>query len=487
MQKNQKNILLVFCDQLRYDTLACNGNSLIKTPALDKLAENSVVFDNAYTPSPVCVAARHCLHSGIPTFESKCTENQLMPYYPSFMEILNENGYQTHGIGKMHFTFNSETKWGFETLKLSEEGAGARGDSFRAWLDSNGYDYVKDMHGVRSEMYYIPQVSQLPERLHCDTWVAQQSVNFLKNRDNSRPFMLMSSFIKPHPPFENPVPWNKLYRCTDMPDAFVPQNYNDLICYVNKYQNAYKYRSQGTDRNLLRTMRAAYYGCVSFVDHSLSLLFDFMKNNNLMENTLVIFTADHGEMLGDYNCYGKRCFLEPSSHIPMIVYDPSGNKNGCRIDTPVSLYDVFPTIMEYAGIDYPKTMAGTNMLNLNKNEARTVYGQFSDGNYALYMARDNNYKYIYSAADDREWLFSTQENNEIASFNKKSETKDISQQNQSITADMRSRLISYFKSRGVNDMFEGDNFKKYPVLDIDPYDDSLLLRQDPPASLPKNI
>lgn len=483
----QKNILLVFCDQLRSDMISSLGNTVIKTPTLDSLVSRGIAFDNAYTPSPVCVAARHAMHSGIPTWKSGCTDNMPMPYYKSFMDILSSNGYETHGIGKMHFTLKNDQNWGFEGLELSEEVNGAPGDSYRAMLYAAGYDHVKDLHGVRSEMYYIPQVSQVPERLHCNSWLADRSIAFLENRDRSRPFFLMTSYIKPHPPFENPVPWNKLYRTTDMPDAFVPENSGDLICYINKYQNAYKYRSQGTDRNLVRTMRAAYYGCVSFIDHTLGRLMRYLDDSGLSEETLIVLTSDHGEMLGDYNCYGKRCFLEPSSHIPLIVCDPSRGK--ARVSTPVSLCDLFPTLLAYAGIGLPDGTYGTDLLEIaaDGDRDRTVYGQFSHGGTGLYMARDMRYKYIFSAADNRHWLFDMQKEAETEknTFHRLSETCDISGDHPDIAESMKQRLISHFRENGVDAPFDGNDFRRFPVLDVDPYDDRLLLRQDPPSSLMK--
>src|SRR5665647_2848130 len=150
----QKNILLIFCDQLRADMISALGNSVAKTPTFDLLVSRGISFDNAYTPSPVCVAARHAMHSGIPTYISGCTDNMAMPYYPSFMDILSANGYETHGIGKMHFTLRDNPNWGFEGLELSEEVNGAPADAYRSMLYANGYEHVKDLHGVRSEMYY---------------------------------------------------------------------------------------------------------------------------------------------------------------------------------------------------------------------------------------------------------------------------------------------------------------------------------------------
>jgi arylsulfatase A-like enzyme len=268
-----------------------------------------------------------------------------------------------------------------------------------------------------------------------------------------------------------------------MPDAFVPESSSELIYYINHYQNAYKYRSQGTDRNLVRTMRAAYYGCVSFIDHTLGKLIGYLDDHGLTEETLIILTSDHGEMLGDYNCYGKRCFLEPASHIPMIICDPSIRR--AHVSTPVSLCDIFPTLLSYAGIEPPQETYGTNLLKIAADTDRTVYGQFSQGGTGLYMARDLRYKYIFSAADNRDWLFDMSEEGNIEknTYSRLSETHDVSYERRETADMMKRRLIAHFRGKGVTAPFEGDDFRRFPVLTVDPYDDRLLLRQDPPASL----
>ena len=151
----------------------------------------------------------------------------------------------------MHFTFpnwGDTALWGFEERDVSEEVEGAARDDFHLYLKQNGYGHVKDPHGVRSEMYYIPQPSQLPERLHNSAWVADRSIDFLKKRDPNRPFFLMSSFIKPHPPFESPVPWNKLYRGPEMPLPKRPQDAEQLITYWNPV--SYTHLAGGHGRNV---------------------------------------------------------------------------------------------------------------------------------------------------------------------------------------------------------------------------------------------
>jgi arylsulfatase len=247
-QHTRPNILLIMTDQQRWDTIAALGNPIIRTPALDSLVGGGTTFTNAYTPSPVCVSARCALLTGMAPHRTGCTDNMPMSQHlPSLMDRLQEAGYQTHGVGKMHFTPDSNELWGFESRDISEEisALDTETDDFRHYLGENGYGYVDEPHGVRSEMYYIPQPSQLPAHLHNTAWVADRSVDFLARRDPERPFFLWTSFIKPHPPFESPTPWNKLYRAAEMPPPFRPEGFESLLSYWNRVQNRYKYRDHG--------------------------------------------------------------------------------------------------------------------------------------------------------------------------------------------------------------------------------------------------
>ena len=167
---NQPNILLLFTDQQRADTIAALGNPIIRTPALDRLVREGTAFTRCYTPSPVCVSARCALVTGLPPHVTGCVDLMNMPQNrPSFIQRLRQLGYQTHGIGKMHFTPDPRRLWGFESRDISEEFAWP-GDGYQKFLERHGYRHVAEPHGVRSEFYYIPQPSQLPARLHHTTW-----------------------------------------------------------------------------------------------------------------------------------------------------------------------------------------------------------------------------------------------------------------------------------------------------------------------------
>ncbi|WP_168121243.1 sulfatase-like hydrolase/transferase [Paenibacillus sp. HB172176] len=483
MKQNRKNILFLFTDQQRADTIEALGNSIIKTPSINRLVENGVAFTRAYSPCPVCVPARFALHTGLLPHRTDCVINERMPDgYPSFMELLSQAGYQTHGVGKMHFSFSNKPNsnsqfWGFDSRDVSEEGGGQ--DDFKTYLESNGFDHVHDPHGIRSEYYYIPQPSQLPERLHHTAWVADRSLDFLKRRDGDRPFLLMSSFIKPHPPFETPTPWNKLYRGPEMPLPKRPQDGDELISYWNRFQNRYKYRDQGVDDNLMRVMKAAYYSSLSFIDYHVGRILDYLQENGLMENTLIVYSSDHGEMLGDYDCVGKRNFLDAGANVPLIVSDPDGPKD-VRCTKPVSLVDIMPTFLQAANIHSQLDLSGRSLLDIasGKTERDWIACQYHRGGYAMYMATDERYKYIYSAPDDKEWLFDLK----IDPHETRNRAYNPMYTDQ--TRGMREKLISFYREEGYTAPMEGNEWRRYPIQSLPVDRDAGLLFQDPPSSIP---
>ncbi|MEM1028543.1 MAG: sulfatase-like hydrolase/transferase, partial [Planctomycetota bacterium] len=233
------NILILFTDQQRYDTIAALGHPLLKTPALDSLCQQGTTFTRAYTPSPVCVPARHALASGLPPHMSGVFDLDDDPTPTvSMMQRLSDAGYQTHGVGKMHFKPDAYDRWGFESRDTSEEGGhDLERDDYARYIVEQGFGHVTDPYGLRSEFYYLPQPSQLPAELHHSHWVADRSIEFLNRRDTGRPFLLCSHFVGPHPPFASPLPWSRLYRGHEPAPSFRPEGYEDFLTYWNHAQN----------------------------------------------------------------------------------------------------------------------------------------------------------------------------------------------------------------------------------------------------------
>ena len=475
-QSKRPNILLVLTDQQRFDTIAALGNSIIKTPTLDRLVREGTAFTRAYTPSPVCVSARHALVTGRAPHQSRCTDNNdAGGNETSLMQCLHDAGYQTHGAGKMHFA-PVDKMWGFESRDISEEGGGA--DDYRKFLDEHGYDHVEDPHGVRSEYYYLPQPSQLPARLHPTTWTTDRSLDFLRERDANRPFFLWTSYIKPHPPFEAPTPWNKLYRAAEMDAPLRFPGDDDLMTYWNRVQNRYKYRDKGSDEMLLRTMRAAYYACISFIDFQLRRIIEQLSVQGELDNTLILFSADHGEMLGDYGCVGKRSMLEASARVPLLARLPGRFAAGARVDAPATLLDVLPTCLGAAGVPMPdkdEAVHGRDLATLPDDDDRLVLSQFSEGAFGLYMAATRSWKYVYSAPDQREWLFDLRRADH--------EKHDLARNPMFADKlrDLRAQLLAQLREEGYHEALNGESWKEFGRRELPANADFGLLFQDAPG------
>lgn len=461
MRSQRPNILVILTDQMRADAFGAAGNSVIRTPTLDRLCERGVNFTRAYTPSPVCVSARASLLTGMLPHRTGCTDNG-KPQPPadvtSLYGLLSDAGYQTHCVGKTHFAPHGRG-YGFQSLQTSEEmPRSAETDAFLSDLIAAGFGHVHEPHGMRSELYYVPQVSQLPARLHQTAWVADQSMAFLRQRDRTRPFFLKTSFIKPHPPFDPPVPWNTLYRMMDMPLPHRPSNCRDLHTWHMRHQNRYKYRDGGPDNNIERMIKAFYYACVSFIDHHVGRLLDALEKLGELDNTLILFTSDHGELLGDYHAFGKRSFLEPAARVPMIASHPGRLPEGETCNALTSLLDVMPTCLQAAGVDFASyDLDGLALQDVAAGRAQHDYliGQLNDGPMGLYMIRDDRWKYIYSAPDERAYLFDlVQDPNET-----------VNRIDDPSAADEAHRLQSQLRQRLVRDghaeLFEGDPWKRF--------------------------
>lgn len=502
---NKPNILHIFVDQMRSDTIRALGNPVIQTPNLDALVEKGVAFTNAYSPSPVCIAARCSMIYGQYPMNTGCYENTVMPEdnRQSMMDVLTDSGYRTHGIGKCHFSPDLDALRGFQTREKQEELGVEELDKepYYKHLKDNGYDYVCEPNGIRGEMYYIPQPSQLPERLHPTQWIGDRTIKFLnEEKDSDQPWYLFSSFIHPHPPFTPPNPWHKIYRSAMMPLPNVPEDVESLHTYVNKCQNRYKYRDQGIDNNLIRNIKAYYYACISFVDYQVGRIVKELEATGQMDNTMIVFTADHGEHLGDYNCFGKRSFHDSAAKIPMIAYMKDKFEGGKICDTPVNLVDLAPTFTNLAGgINQTHSYDGVDLYDIvtGQSDRSIVFGQhaYCDGcdiiadqenkpqKYedndelhraaaSTYMAVSKSFKYFYSAADEKEYLFDKtldpkETRNKAGLIFHKQELEH-----------MRNKTIEFLKDGGETTGIEKDNWKVLGKKDIPDDPDFGLLVQD---------
>ncbi len=425
---------------------------------------------------------------------------------PTFMDSLTEVGYRTHGVGKCHFTPNRDALLGFQTRETQEDDFGdGESDDYLAYLAERGFEYVAEPHGVRGEMYYVPQPSQVPARLHPTQWVGDRALHFIGEQTGDRPWYLFTGFVHPHPPFSPPSPWHKLYRATLMPPPKVPANSESLLTFVNRVQNRYKYRDQGHDTNLVRLIKAYYYACVSFIDYQVGRMVDALAERGVLDDTVILLSADHGELLGDYNCYGKRSMHDGASRVPLIVRGATNGGpsapfvGGRRCDTPVSLVDIAPTLREIAGttFDDESETDGVSLVRVLDGSARreSVFSHIDTSVWStlmdiglpptvkndpvsrraagsIYMAVSREWKYVYSAPDEREFLFDRLGDPE--------ETRDRAGVSlcERPRRKMKAALLAHLRAGGETGGIDGDDWARFGRLRLPDNPDAGLLIQD---------
>ena len=476
------NVLVLFTDMQRFDTIAAVNNPVIRTPNLDRLARRGVVFTSAYTPSPVCVPARCSMMYGQYPYRTGCCDvDDPMPQdeRSSFGGALGDAGYRTHAIGKCHFTPDPQALRGFQSRERQEELVTApEDDDYLRFLQAQGYGHVTDPHGVRGEMYYIPQPAQMPAAVHPTQWIGDRATGFIDARaGDAQPWCLFASFIHPHPPFAPPSPWHKLYRAALMPLPNVPQDWQALVTYANRVQNRYKYRDQGIDQNLLRCQKAYYYACISFVDFQIGRIVGALAEAGQLEHTLILFASDHGEHLGDYNCFGKRSMHDSCTRVPLIASLPGRFGQGCLCDRPATLVDVAPTVLSACGVELgTHDVDGLDLADVASGTSRreAVFSQFQRSGYAIYTAVTERWKYAYSAPDSTEFLFDRVEDPR--------ETRNRAGVSLCGNAldEMRDLLISELLAAGATDGLAGRTWRAFPPRSA-PFDpDADLLLQDHP-------
>lgn len=403
------NILLITTDQQRYDTIHGMGYDFMVTPNLDQLVSEGCCYPNAYSSNPVCMAARHNIITGLSAkyhgFDDNYFEDdpKVMPYdLPTMPQLLSDNGYDTIAIGKMHFQPCRRNN-GFTKMELMEEiPRNLEDDEYAMYLKAHGYDDLQSLHGVRHLLYMLPQRSLVDEKHHGSAWVAERSIHHLKENGGNRPFFMWSSFIAPHPPFDVPEEWADLYKGKTFPPL------KESKTPISELAEWKKYIADYPNESYLQRARELYYASISFVDYNIGKIIQQLKDLGEYENTLIIFTSDHGEVLGDYGTFQKMLPYDVSARIPFLIRYPKKLAAGSQDRRFVDLNDILPTVLDIAGVDYPKPelLPGESIFINNGWKDRTIqYVEHSHGKLRWISLRNRQYKYTYYYGGGHEELF----------------------------------------------------------------------------------
>lgn len=369
-EPRRPHVLVIHADQHRGDCIGAYGNPDIKTPHLDALAAAGVRFANSFCAFPVCTPSRYSLLCGLPVHEHRGWDNRstLASGTPTFPLLLRQAGYTTKAVGKMHLT-PTYLDVGFDELELAEQdGPGRWDDDYHRDLRRAGIVDANDLEDQRAEYRkdaraaYWDTFGALPSNLseanHSTTWIAQRAVAALEEWDAAKPALLMVGFIKPHHPFDPPLPWASMYKpeSVSILPGWTPEN---LACDL-ALNKGYFPHAKLTEAALRRCM-ALYYASISQIDHHIGRMIQVLRAKGLYEDTLIVFTSDHGEFLGFHHMLLKGNHMyDPLAKVPLIIKLP-GRAGGSVRDTLANTIDLAPTILKAAGLQVPDGMKGIDL------------------------------------------------------------------------------------------------------------------------------
>ncbi|MHA1732716.1 MAG: arylsulfatase [Promethearchaeota archaeon] len=409
------HILLLVTDQQRGDALGCAGNPVVKTPNVDALARDGVVFTRAYSSTPSCTPARSGLLTGLAPWNHGMLGygRGAAEYEFEMPRMLRNAGYYTFGVGKMHWN-PQRNLHGFHGTLLDESGrvesAGFVSD-YRAWFHEVAPDLDPDATGIGWNENTFGDYA-LPEWLHPTSWTGRTAVSKIEDHDPSRPLFLKVSFARPHSPYDAPSRFARLYDWKDAP-APVVGSWASRFAAVEKRPSP-AFGDFGEE--FAKRARRHYYANITFIDEQVGAILGALKSKGMYDETLVLFTSDHGDMLGDHHHWRKAYPYEGSARIPMLLKWPAGTDvivpRGSSLDHLVELRDVLPTFLDAAGLGVPAGMDGSSLLGLlggGRPRWRTHLHLEHSTTYHWHnswvAATDGDFKYVFFRPTGEEQLF----------------------------------------------------------------------------------
>ena len=429
MADERPNILWICTDQQRYDTIGALGNQHVSTPNIDRLVENGVAFTHAYCQSPICTPSRASFLTGQYPSTVHVTGNGNSHFPDSAPKLvtrmLADAGYECGLIGKLHFA----SAFGRVEPRVD--------DGYRYWQYSHaprddwekGHDYADWVRDRGGDLKSLSTSEEgVPTELHQTTWCAQKAIEFMVGA--AEPWLASVNIYDPHPPFNPPRSYRDQFDPADMPGPLFAESDlaqqqrlagidfqsrgshpdeldigSPVLSFTPRDKEVEKERAKPGDRDG-RTLQAAYYAMIKQIDDRVGDMLRALEETGQREKTVVIFTSDHGETLGDHGLIQKGCrFYEGLVRVPLIFSWPGQFVEGQRSDALVELTDKAPTLLELAGLEIPERMHGRSLLPILRGEKPSsrhrdfVRCEFydalegDDGTFAT-MYRDDRYKLV---------------------------------------------------------------------------------------------
>lgn len=469
--KRAPNIIFVITDQQRFDTIAAGGYPYMRTPNLDRMVREGTYFRQTYVTSPSCAPSRASLFTGVYPHTNGVLRND-EPWAFSWVQLLAEAGYRCVNVGKMH-TSPFEDSFGFHERHVVEnkDRATARLPFFLDQWDkaiwSRGHEKPSRVTYRRREDYRSSLgafVWDLPEDLHSDNFVSTLAQMWLDVYSGSEPFFLQIGIPGPHPPYDPTPDFLDMYADADLPEPILSEadnaaQPNPLKVLRQQHlavdHDAVVHLAEPTIEQL-RRQRQHYFANVSMIDAQMGKLIEAVERRGVLDDTIIIFTSDHGDSLNDHGHSQKWSMYEHSVRVPAIVWSPERVAKGRVVDDLVSLFDFAPTILELAGLDVPGWMEAQSLLPyLEGRECEPREFVFSEhagdrifsGTEFMTMIRSKRHKLVHFVDSEEGQLFDM-DNDPKEICNLWNDPLHLTVKQELITAILKWRITSSVKTQG---------------------------------------
>ena len=423
-----RNVVILMADQHTPSAFGFKGDTVARTPNLDALAGTSVSFDQAYCTYPLCLPSRASFLTGLyPHHHGALTNQTAWPYeHKTLGHYFHDAGFMTSLIGKMHFIdaqthgfdyhldFNDWFQYLGPKTKIFADELGQANDGSglpqipSLWGKQDPWSGVR-IDDDREGYIAVGRRSRLAEEDHFESFVARESVRFLEEHGTKRPFLLISSFLKPHPPFMPAARFANMFNPAEMK---LPETWGkvDLATVPRHIRREIEWPSatpelRHPDEAKIRI--AMYYAQLAQMDDCAGKILRALRDLGLGDDTVIFYTSDHGEMLGRHGLWNKYVFYEPSAGVPLLCRVPGVTTTAARCRTPVSLVRGVATLAEVCGLPVPAGLDGASFAENLRDPARTndatIFAEYQGaGNDGGAMFRHGDFKYCYYENDIEE-------------------------------------------------------------------------------------
>jgi len=417
MPTEKPNVLMICTDHWGGPLLRAGGHPVVMTPTLDQLARCGTLFTNAYSACPSCIPARRSLMTGMSPRANGLRyyhEGIEFPQVKTLAQCFRDAGYQAYAVGKLH-VYPQRNRIGFDDVLVDDQGRhqlkdvpDGDGDDYELFLMEQGYAGQEYASGMPHNEF-ITRPWHLPEPCHPINWAVHEICKFIRRRDPRKPGFWYLSFSAPHPPL-TPLPaYMDLYRDVPLDEPASGEwsrDFDSLPYHLKQLSNPDSLAMVRAGQHEWELSRRAFYATLSHLDHQIRVVIGYLRENRLLDSTIIVFTADHGHMVGEHGLWCMTPFYEMSARIPLIVVPAADDDRlpaGARDDRLAEFGDIMPTLLDLANVEIPDQV---DRLSLAGDQRRDhLYGEHGLGEAAMRMIRADQYKLIYYPVGNRAQLF----------------------------------------------------------------------------------